>query len=133
MKLLHFTKMLNIFHIATFIIHLFSSMNVHVYLIVFWRKAECVVLHGVVGADGDIRPDHPPHHDQQQHQAHDVYNCISCIVCRASGYNVYLLLVWLNCLFTFSAQGYYLKKVCNSQADFLESKINSSCLAEEIV
>ena len=52
-------------------------MSVH--LIVFWRKAECVILHGVVGADGDIRPDpdHPHHHHDQQHQGHDVFIIVS--------------------------------------------------------
>ena len=54
-------------------------MSVHVHLIVFWRKAECVVLHGVVCADRDIRPDHDPHdhHDHHQHQGHDVFIIVS--------------------------------------------------------
>ena len=54
-------------------------MSVHVHLIVFWRKAECVVLHGVVGADRDIRPDHDPHdhHDHHQHQGHDLFIIVS--------------------------------------------------------
>ena len=68
-----------------------------VHLIVLRREAECVVPHGVVSADGDIRPG-PLHHHHEQQQHPQAHYCISPIPilyrdpsCRAEPKTIYIL------------------------------------------